>query len=387
MSKPSPRTCRLAALAALIPCALLALAAEGFVRATRPRVDLWALTGRVVGENPMSAWATVDAFAAYRARPGRYGRGKDKSVNPDGFISTPPLSAAKAPGAVRIAFLGGSSTAGTGRDLADEETWPWRTAERLRERLPGAEIEFINGALGGYTSFESYGRLWGRIRFFSPDVLVVYHGWNEMYYFDQVDDLAGWRTLEDGSWSLERKRRVVSLSPHWIDPWLRPSQLLSRLRLRLSRARNGEVGDAGRAEGEALAADFDARGVEVFRTNLRLLRETAAVLGADLFVAKQATLIVPGLSEDERARCRYDYHGFDHATHVRAYEALYAVIDEELDASRVIDATPISGIPGHFHDHVHPTVEGANALSAIVAEALERAVADRAGSLATRPRG
>ncbi len=402
MSRSAPRVRWLAALVVLACCALLAAGAEGWVRARRPPLDLWALTGRTVGENPMAAWAAVDAFAAYRARPGRYGRGEGKSVNPDGFISTPPLRAAKEPGTVRVVFLGGSSTAGTGRDLADAETWPWRAVERLRERLPGARIELINGALGGYTTFESYGRLWGRIRFFSPDVVVVYHGWNEMYYFGQVDDLDRWRTLEDGTWSLDRRRRVASVAPHWIDPWVRSSQLLTRLRLRLSPERNGEAGEAGRAErrdgdAPALAADFDARGVEVFRTNLRLLRETAAVLGAELFVAKQATLMVPDLPEAERARCRADYHGFDYAAHVRAYDALYAVIDEEVEASRVIDATPLSGVRAYFHDHVHPTVEGAEALSGIVADALEDVVrargypddrATRAGRVAlTRPPG
>ena len=159
------------------------------------------MTGRAPGPNPMSRWAQVDAFCAYRARPddtGRYG----KTVNRDGFISTPELAVAKEPGVLRVAFLGGSSTAGTGHRLTDEQTWPWRTAELLREKFPERRIEFLNGALGGYTTFESYGRLWSRIRFYSPDVVLVNHAWNEMYYFDH-EDLTRWRTLPDGSWSFD----------------------------------------------------------------------------------------------------------------------------------------------------------------------------------------
>ena len=94
------------------------LLAEVTVRATRSHTDLWALTGRALGPDPKASWADVDAFCAYRARPGRYtgygGNEKVKSVNSDGYISTPEVSLQKSPGTIRLAFLGESSCAGTG---------------------------------------------------------------------------------------------------------------------------------------------------------------------------------------------------------------------------------------------------------------------------------
>lgn len=351
-------------MATLVP----ALAAEAYVRVRYRDTDLWALTGRKFARSHTAEWAFPDAFSAYRGRPGRYRTTTDKSVNSHGFISTPELSVAKPSGTIRIAFLGESSTAGVGRALADADadTWPWRVTEMLRQRLPATKLELINAALGGYTTFESYGRLWSRVRFFSPDIVVVYHGWNEMNYFDSVDQMTSWRTLADGSWGLDPPRQLALYKPLWIDYLVRPSQLLTRLRMRLSAPPDAEVGAAKKLE-----RSYDRRALEIFRTNLRLIRQAADLFGARLFVAKQATLIVPGLDERFRAPIRYEFHGFDHDAHVAAFEAIYQVIDQEIDPDYVIDVTPLSGIPENFHDHIHPTPAGLRGIAEIVTDALE----------------
>jgi lysophospholipase L1-like esterase len=345
-----------------IPLAIL----ECYVRINHPYTDLWVVTGRKNGSNPMAPWAFVDAFSAYRARP-REGR---RSVNRHGFIATPELTVTKPQDTIRIAFLGGSSTAGTGRsDFADQHTWPWQVAEMLRKGFPEKKIEFINGALGGYTSFESYGRLWSRIRFFSPDIIVVNHAWNEMYYFTDADRIASWRTHTDGSWSLDHAEKSIELyKPSLIDHFIWPSQLLIRVRLYFTKVFDEEVGP-DRAS-QTLSDQYDRRALEIWRTNLRLFRETAQILGAQLFVAKQATLIVPDLPIEQQRRCRYSLHGFDHTAHVDAFQRIYHIIDEEIPTDRIIDLTPLSGHPEYFHDHIHPTIEGAQQIAKLVANVL-----------------
>ena len=366
---------RFTALAAIVPSALLLLAAEIDVRLTSPHDDLWALTGRSVARQPIADWAFLDAYSAWRGRPGVYHAGAvTKTVNRDGFISTPEISQVKPPHTIRIAFLGESSTAGTGTLLPDSITWPWRVAEDLRHR-PGRtdSIEFLNAALGGFSTFESMGRLWSRVRFYSPDIIVLYHGWNEMYYFKAVDNMANWHTLPDGSWGLEASEPVTVYQPRWYDWLARPSQILTKVRLRLSPAVNGEA-KAGAFQ-KPLADHYDRRGLEIFRTNLRLIRSTAQTLGMELFVGKQATLIVPGLPASERARCRYDLHGFDHDAHVDAFRHIYEIIDQEIPRDHVIDVTSLSGVPENFHDHIHPTDLGAARTAKIMADALAPAVA------------
>ena len=82
------------------------LFAEIAVRIFVPYTDLFVATGRIAGRNPMGDWAQVDAFSAYRARPGEYGS-IGKTVNRHGHISTPDIEIDKPSGTIRIVFLGG----------------------------------------------------------------------------------------------------------------------------------------------------------------------------------------------------------------------------------------------------------------------------------------
>jgi lysophospholipase L1-like esterase len=336
-------------------------AAEVTVRLTLPPVDLASRSGVSQEFDGMSSWAQLDAFCAYRPRSGGYlGR---KTVSSDGWFSTPELGSKPVDG-LRLAFLGGSSTAGTVPLLEDEQTWPWLCAELVRAGVD-RPVDFVNAAMPGFSTFESYGRLWSRVRFTRPDVVVVNHAWNDMYYFRNADRAARWRVRKDGSWGFEERTAVLEhrIRPHWIDPWIEWSSVLCRIRRRFfAEPLEGEVG----AQRE-LADDFDADAVEVFRQNLRLLVAAQSALGFELFVVKQPTLIIPGLAEELRARCGYHLHGFDHDAHVRAFEACYRVIDEEVPPERVIDLTDLSGDPVLLHDHVHPTPEGARAIAERVA--------------------
>ena len=344
---------------------------EALARLTRPTIDLYALTGRIPGPNPMAAWALTDAFAAYRGKPGNYGEGK--TVNSHGFISTPEIALEKAPGARRLVFLGGSSTAGTGWLLPDAMTWPWLTVDRLLRDKPETRYDFINGALGGYSSFESFGLLWSRLIHFKPDVVILNHGWNEMYYFNQADDILSWRMLPDGSWGFEQTRQPIPVfQPRWVDPLVSWSQLLTVLRLSLSSPNKGEIAPVVRSD---LKTAFNQQGLNIWRTHLKLFRETCRVQGIALLVIKQPTLIVPGLSPELQRRCRYEFHGFDHDAHVAAYAALHAVIDEEISPEAIIDLTAISGNPDYFYDHVHPNPTGTRVIAKLVAAALSKHLA------------
>jgi len=352
----------------LLPLAWAFSTLEFYVRATRPMMDLNVVTGRAVGPNPMADWAFLDAFSGYRPKSGDYpGYPGGKTVNAHGFLSTPNISISKPEDVVRIVFLGGSSTAGTGHNLKDADTWPWKAVQMIRKNTD-KKVEFINGAVGGYTSFESYGRLWSRIRHFAPDVVVLYHGWNEMYYFGKVDAITQWRTLPDGSWSFDRTGEPVKrYEPYWIDSILQWSQALTHIRINLSARLDGEVASS---DATSLSSEFDRRGLEIWRTNLRLFKSAAEIIDAKLLVAKQATLIVPGLPKSERDRCRYDLHGFDHNAHIEAFQGIYTVIEQEIPDNSIIDVTEISGHPEYFYDHIHPTTRGTTEIARIMSDFL-----------------
>jgi len=166
-----------------------------------------------------------------------------------------------------------------------------------------------------------------------------------------------WRTRPDGSWSIAPSfDTIVIFDPKGIDPFIRWSQILVRVRLKLTRPKDD--GEVGNNKDLMLAKDFDRRGLDIWRTNLRFIQEACRIMDARLYVAKQATLIVPGLSSEQRRRCRYDFHGFDHDAHVVAFNSIYNVIDEIIPKSDIIDITPLSGQPECFYDHIHPTPKG-----------------------------
>ena len=346
---------------------------ELYVRYVRSPVDLMAETGRREGANPMKTWAMVDAYSAYRARPGRVKMApfRVKTVNRHGLISTPDISVNKERDVLRILYLGGSSTAGLGGfNLVDTETWPWLATNLVQQRFPERKIEFINGAAGGYTSFESYGRLWSRLRFFSPDIIVVNHAWNEMYYFNRASEILTWRTLPDGEWTLDRLPKSRWYKPTFLDHIFQYSQLLSRARINLARKSKQYVRTGEFSVPKPLVSSYDHRGLDVWRTNLQLFRSTAEALNAELFVIKQPSLISPTTSEEDKKRCNYGSHGFDHHAHVDAFNRIYSVIDNEISTERVIDLTSMSGKTDYFNDHIHPTIMGSKQYADIVSKTL-----------------
>ena len=339
------------------------LTAEIFCRITLKPIDLFEITGKMTGNINYEEF--TDAFCAFKGRPNYvYKKREFKTINNFGFISTPNLTLEKPKNTIRIVFLGESSTAGVGYTLSDNETWPWQVIEIIKKQYPNLNIEFINGALGGYTTFESFGRLWSRIRFFKPDIVCVCHGWNDMYYFtkEKMDNIVSWRTQSDGDWNYNiRKLKIIE--PFSLDEIFRYSQLLTRLRLKFSFQNTGETGNY-----KSHSKQYDIRGLEVFRENLRLIKMSTNLMGTKLFVCKQPTLIVSGLSLEQQKRCRLNFHNFNFQTHLDAFTNIYRVIDEEIDHESIIDLTSISGVPEYFSDHIHPTREGAKKIASLVSK-------------------
>lgn len=349
---------------------------EIFTRLIFTDYDLFELTGRKA-TSIGKGWKTNDAFCAYRGNPGYVYKNFElkKTINSLGFISTPEITIPKSTDTIRIVFLGGSSTAGIGGPskivtapiLDDQETWPWLTMEIMKREIPDRQFDFINASAGGYTSFESFGRLWSRVRFLQPDIIIVYHAWNEMYYFkkEKVDDIINWRTDKNGDWDINSSRIKKIIKPLYWDRFIRHSQLLIRIRLFASKRFNSEIGRIEKSV--KLSETYDKRALEIFRKNLQLIEMVSDLIGAKLFVCKQATLIVPDLSIVERRQCRYEYHGFDHNAHVDAFDDIYKVIDEEIDENSIIDATGLSGVSRYFIDHVHPNKIGSQRIAGVVA--------------------
>ncbi len=98
------------------------------------------------------------------------------------FVKKQRFPAQRDQGALRIAFMGGSSVQG----------WPWRedgvvfpevVGADLAERYSGRRFDIINAGVGSYSSFQLVDVAW-QLESYRPDIVVIYAGHNDQgYYF------------------------------------------------------------------------------------------------------------------------------------------------------------------------------------------------------------
>ena len=356
----------------LVIAVVISLAAGEFILRLKGSSNLKSLIYPMKSQKPMLDWAYVNPYAGYTPIPGTKIKPEDKSVNNFGFISTPQMESVEKPkGKIRIVFLGGSSTAGTGRNLPDDQTFPCKVRLKLAKALPDRDIETINAAVSGYSSFESLGRLWSELRFFEPDIVIVNHGWNDMYYFDDCspEKIMHWRWGGDQSWGFQFIEIPPKIKSVALDRWFTWSRIYTLARLAtgepLPLSQTGEIGNRKKQDSE-LSNVFDERCPAVLTWNLETMRALCSLMGAEMFVLKQPTLITKELGQSDRNRCLTWYHKFNYEAHLKAYDAIYSEIDKAFEQKTIINATSLSGRPQLFFDHVHPNNSGTDAIADLI---------------------
>ncbi len=102
-----------------------------------------------------------------------------KSVDSHGFLaSDKELTWGKGDGEIRIAMIGGSTTANL--NLSFDENWPGKLGTLLQQALPGKTIRVINAGVPGFDTAQSMGNLALRVVPFNPDVVIIYHAYNDL---------------------------------------------------------------------------------------------------------------------------------------------------------------------------------------------------------------
>lgn len=99
-------------------------------------------------------------------------------VNDHGFRG-PPIEEARRPGTLRIFSLGGSTTFSASVDYA--KTYPAQLERLLESRAPHLDVEIQNASCDWYSSEHSLIRYLFHVRRFKPDVVLVFHGVNDLY--------------------------------------------------------------------------------------------------------------------------------------------------------------------------------------------------------------
>ena len=106
-------------------------------------------------------------------------RGKHTYHNSLGYRND-EIPVEKPEGVFRIAALGGSTTY-TIKVGRNENTFTGKLEEILRDEYGYENIEVINAGVGGYNSWESLINLQFRVLDLDPDLIIVYHGVNDVH--------------------------------------------------------------------------------------------------------------------------------------------------------------------------------------------------------------
>ncbi len=114
-------------------------------------------------------------YISYDLRPG-YSNDRVQ-INSSGFRGD-ALHIPKPEGRVRIFALGESTTYGIFNK--QDDTWPYLLEKQLRSTYPSSDLEVVNAGLVSATTAENLVRLLLRIMPLEPDILLVYHGYNDL---------------------------------------------------------------------------------------------------------------------------------------------------------------------------------------------------------------
>lgn len=359
---------------------LLMLALEAGVRLfVEPIIPVDINAGTMMTGEGQEPYFQYHPFAAFNWIPNA--RFLKQTVSSQGFVSTREIPFAKEPGELRIITLGGSSTVGNGN--VDEQTYPRILERLLQARFPGRKINVINGAAGGYTTRESLGYLQSRLIYYRPDIVIVMHGWNDMFYFAKTDEeLSQWRkdfNLQ-AMWNPKVGLRLKDPMPVDLQ-YLSWSQLYLHLR-DFVRKRSGAEGAntvEKRFEGVEMGKEgmpvlvmkpINARALETYRDNLEQMRTFCRSNGVRMYAILQPTLFKQGQPLSERLKKSIEtamaYHAFGYAEHLEAFQQIYQINREVFGKEQVIDATGMNGREELFFDHIHQSPLGTDTLAKIV---------------------
>jgi len=79
---------------------------------------------------------------------------------------------------IRIATIGASTTANI--SLPFNENWPGLLGSLVQKHFPNKNIRVINAGVNGFDTAQSIGNLALRVMPFKPDVVIIYHAYNDL---------------------------------------------------------------------------------------------------------------------------------------------------------------------------------------------------------------
>jgi lysophospholipase L1-like esterase len=269
-------------------------------------------------------------------------------------LRSPEIPEAKPPGTVRIAVLGASTVMGAYAP-SNEQTFPARLQELLRQRFPDRPIDVINAGIVGLGLRQQALLYERRISRLQPDITIVYPGFN---------DFAGYCRTATG----ERAWVARPLMEVGMPPWLLSIELLLK----------NTVPVRTLPDGLTPGLSVEALNLEPYRQRLSVLLTTLKASGTRPLIARNARSYRPdqALAEQQRLSVTARFYNpcFDLAGLHALYERHNGAITEVAGALGVPVLPLDEAIPGgdkHFADASHFSPLGERVVAAWLADQVE----------------
>ncbi|MGV6826873.1 MAG: SGNH/GDSL hydrolase family protein [bacterium] len=200
-------------------------------------------------------------YSAYAIKPGYQSADSDVAINSLGFRG-PDISPQKPPSTFRIVAMGGSTTYGI--LLPQGKDYPRQLESKLKSLLNTNDLEVINAGLVSATTAETLHRLYTEILPLQPDMVIIYHGFNDLVprMFDHYSaDYYHFRKIPtaDGSFLDSSYLYRLALRALW------PTRFYENFNLPAHTWKLENLPDSDNDR----VANFDAAGSEVFSQNIQ----------------------------------------------------------------------------------------------------------------------
>ncbi len=283
---------------------------------------------------------------------------------------------------IRIATVGGSTTANLNLDYS--QNWPGQLVEHLRKSIPERKITVANGGTPGFHTSQSIANLALRLMPLSPDVVVIYHAYNDL----KAIALDG--TFSPDYAHIHRKPfGFIQRPPLW-EQWLAHSMAYVRIR---NRARL--INELERDLTPAARLDTPpAEAVRTFERNLRSLIGIAHAGGADVVLVTFVTMFERDAPWDDGdylrslpARYRAELSGmlrfipglsiYGVMRSLAVYNDVIRRVAEDTQVAMVDLAKTLPRRKAYFVDRVHFSVTGAQAFAHAIAPTVNDVIEKR----------
>jgi lysophospholipase L1-like esterase len=299
---------------------------------------------------------TVDPKLKLRIPVAGFSRGH-VTVNSLGFRGD-EITAAKPANALRLAFLGASTT-WCAEVSSNQHVWAHLVAAEMRRNLPKTSVDYVNAGVPGYTMESMLSALKNRVAPLKPDVIVIYEASNNLT--GEMRKLAAQRGIIDSA-----QFRDLSWPSQYSVLWH-----LVEKNLKLLAAERVAQNQSARLEVDAQTLGEHYR--RVLTDVVREAQQHAKVVALATFTIQPRR----GQSEQRKVQASSSalyYMPFLHPdTVIAAFERYNEIAREVARDTGVLlieGEHDIPGDPAHFHDSVHFTDAGSAAMAQRVSRAL-----------------